>query len=1334
MLTVSAVPRAFRRWQGAKFVEHSAMRKFKLSVLIACLAALPGAAEELPLVFADDFSGGVESWAPTDARAWKITKVDGNPVYENLGGSKYEPPFRSPKNISLRKDHVVSDFVLTARVQSKQKPRDHRDMCLFFGYQDPANFYYVHLGQKTDPHANQIFLVNEAPRVAISEKASDGTPWKSDTWHEVKIVRKVASGLIEIYFDDMETPTHVAHDKTFTWGQIGIGTFDDLGLWDDVELRGTVVEAPKQAQADPKQLKFEKWTPDFPVPDPVAISFDPQGRAYVTQTQRRKANDLDIRQNMDWLLDDLRFTSPEDKENFYREQFTPENSEANKKRVEDHNGDGIHDIKDLTALSEKVHLITDEDGDGFADSIYTYAEQLDHLIGGVAGGVLFHEGDVFVSPVPELVRFRDTNGDNQADEREVIASGFGVHLAYAGHDMHGLFIGPDGRVYWSIGDKGIRVKTADGLDYRFPNQGGLMRCELDGSNFEVFAHGLRNIQEVSFDQFGNFFGVDNDADYGGERERLVHIEQYADIGWRANWQYLREGYNPWMDEIMTIPWQKDQPRWFSPTLKNYENGPAGFKFNPGTALGPDYQNYFFLTSAPAGQQWAFQIKPSGDSFAMINDHKIGEGVPLVGLNFAPDGALYGVDWGGGYPLNQGGAVWRIDVPEEKRNPDRAITKELIGADFSKKESRALQELLGHADQRVRLKAQFALVKREELDSLASVATDVALPTLPRIHALWGMGQLHRGAKTDSNRELLRDPDPEVRAQWIRTFTDPFGRRLGLDRVSGPAGENSLTKDLIPALEDPSQRVRIQALLGLGRLGDSFATGSILKLLARKEHHVGMTGLRHAAIQALAGAATTEQLSALKDHKSDFVRACAVIALRRRGDEAVALFLSDADPITAADAARAIHDDWTIPEAMPALAAALGKNRENEALTRRAINANFRLGTPEAAARVTDFVAQGQAEVGLLEAGLKALQNWTKPGELDLVVGRYRPLEPRNLSILADEIKIYLDALLTSDHSVVRSTAMELARASELTIPNSTLVAVLDNREASPALRAEALRTLASRKAPVAEAVISKSLSDGEDLVKITALDLLAERDPAASAKEIGARVKGESSLPVKQHAVRTLAQAEGKATLKGLVADLLSGTLEPALHLDVIETAKAPAFAGEADIFKKVSDLESQWQAALATDPLAPFLVAIEGGDAKRGESVFMNHAAAQCIRCHKVKDGKGSNVGPNLKEIGKKKDAKYILESLVDPQKVIAQGYGNIALTLKDGTSLAGQFRKEENGQVVIRDPENRETKVPVDSIKERSPVVSTMPPMGYLLQKSELRDVVAYLRSLGK
>jgi hypothetical protein len=108
-------------------------------------------------------------------------------------------------------------------------------------YQDPTHFYYAHLGAKADPHACQIFIVNDAPRTMITVDQAKGTPW-TEGWHNVKVERTVSDGSVKVYFDDMKKAYMTARDKTFTWGQIGIGTFDDHGNFDDVVLRGKKVE------------------------------------------------------------------------------------------------------------------------------------------------------------------------------------------------------------------------------------------------------------------------------------------------------------------------------------------------------------------------------------------------------------------------------------------------------------------------------------------------------------------------------------------------------------------------------------------------------------------------------------------------------------------------------------------------------------------------------------------------------------------------------------------------------------------------------------------------------------------------------------------------------------------------------------------------------------------------------------------------------------------------------------------------------------------------------------------------------------------------------------
>lgn len=209
-----------------------------LLTLLACGSAHVADAE-LPLVFEETFNNGADRWQPTDANAWKL--VDGregrDKAYSLFQQSKYKPPHRSPFNIALLKDVTVTDFRLEADVLSTKPDYPHRDLTLIFGYQDPAHFYYVHFGLRTDDHANQIFIVNDAPRVKISTKTTAGTKW-TDDWHHVKVERNVETGDIKIYFDDMQEPVMTAVDKTFAWGRIGIGSFDDVGNFDDVKLWG----------------------------------------------------------------------------------------------------------------------------------------------------------------------------------------------------------------------------------------------------------------------------------------------------------------------------------------------------------------------------------------------------------------------------------------------------------------------------------------------------------------------------------------------------------------------------------------------------------------------------------------------------------------------------------------------------------------------------------------------------------------------------------------------------------------------------------------------------------------------------------------------------------------------------------------------------------------------------------------------------------------------------------------------------------------------------------------------------------------------------------------
>lgn len=212
--------------------------------LVAVAAALalawagPSLAAREEIDLREDFESGAARWIPTDPAMWEVAEEDGNHFYRLKGKSRFEPPHRSPHSIALLGGVDVGDFDLRLRLRSTTRDYAHRDLCVVFGYQDAGHFYYAHLGRTTDDHANQIFLVNGAPRAKISKLTSEGIPW-DDAWHTVRITRRVADGRIEVYFDDLERPVMTARDATFGWGQIGLGSFDDAGDFDDVQLRGS---------------------------------------------------------------------------------------------------------------------------------------------------------------------------------------------------------------------------------------------------------------------------------------------------------------------------------------------------------------------------------------------------------------------------------------------------------------------------------------------------------------------------------------------------------------------------------------------------------------------------------------------------------------------------------------------------------------------------------------------------------------------------------------------------------------------------------------------------------------------------------------------------------------------------------------------------------------------------------------------------------------------------------------------------------------------------------------------------------------------------------------
>lgn len=212
-----------------------------LLMLLAVVAGCTGhagvnSACEKPLLFQADFEDGkLDDWRATDPAAWRIEDGHGGKVLALFGKSDYKPKVRSPFNINLIQDVVAGSFELELKMLSTTEDYNHRDLCLFFGYQDPSHFYYVHIANKSDAHANSIFIVDGEPRVSIVKTRTEGTRW-DDKWHTVRLLRDVKKGTIEVFFDDMTNPIMTAVNNRFKTGSIGVGSFDDTGKYDDIRL------------------------------------------------------------------------------------------------------------------------------------------------------------------------------------------------------------------------------------------------------------------------------------------------------------------------------------------------------------------------------------------------------------------------------------------------------------------------------------------------------------------------------------------------------------------------------------------------------------------------------------------------------------------------------------------------------------------------------------------------------------------------------------------------------------------------------------------------------------------------------------------------------------------------------------------------------------------------------------------------------------------------------------------------------------------------------------------------------------------------------------------
>ncbi|MEN3940223.1 HEAT repeat domain-containing protein [Prosthecobacter sp. SYSU 5D2] len=1051
----------------------------------------------------------------------------------------------------------------------------------------------------------------------------------------------------------------------------------------------------------------------FPfVENPGSFGIDPKGWLFVAEANRFWRGVPDLRGANELIREDFQAETLEDRTKLYKtwEARFPKDF--------------------FTSTADRLIRLEDRDGNGAADHRTVFSDRFKEPLDGLGFSVLAEDDAVYFTCIPSLWKLTDANDDGVADAEEALVTGFGVRVSFIGHDLHGITRGPDGRLYFSVGDRGYHVTTKDGRVLAGGGRGAIFRCESDGSGFEVFCKGLRNPQELAFDEEGNLFTFDNTGDIG-DVARMVYALEGSDSGWdmshQSAHQYVTvldwEDFHPqksmWVAERMYDLFNEEQPQWVYPPASHVARGPSGVTWLTGESVAEDLRGKFLLSNYRGASQvttvLSVGIRPKGAGYAASSEDVFVEGVGVSDVELGYDGNIYLCDFGGGWSVNTNGAI-EVLTPKDEGQKKAGAEMQAVFAKGLKDE--AVAKLVGYMespDRRLRQAAQFELVKRNEMATLTALAADAAKPVKIRLHGIWGLDQLGRKGTPVSEAllGLTKDKEVEIRANAARTL--------------GSVHAQDSRDALLALLKDESPRVRSLAAIALQRVvkpGDVQVTDALYELAAQNGSGTVDAVLRHAVLSALDRVGTVPAATARASSANREERLTALLFLRRHESAETAVFLKDTDPLIRREAVRAIYDTAAVDGPAGDALAALAKETSAfpPTIQQRIVAANYRRGAAANAMNLLMMVRDEKLADATRSAALHGLRLWEKQIVTDPVLGIYRPLpkSERTLAALGQVIDADLRALLAGDlPPQLASLALKLAAETGVRLEPKTLQNFAANKALADEVRTAALDSLVSSAPAEATALVRSLIKDASPTVTAAALahgfalKLDGLTDTARQAITKGPLIIAHAGIA----GLASLHPEEIEALWK----DRESNGLRKSLWLDVflaLQTMTTPSS-------------QALVAAHVNSAPDAVFRLTETGGNARLGEAVFRNQGA--CLQCHKV-GSDGGIQGPDLTQIGQRMQPDKLVESLVNPNAVIAPGYGLAAITMKDGTLLMGRLAKETETDVEVVAMDGKSSTLARSAITTIAPPVSAMPPMGMALPPKDLRDLVAYLTSLKK
>lgn len=946
---------------------------------------------------------------------------------------------------------------------------------------------------------------------------------------------------------------------------------------------------------------------------------------------------------------------------------------------------------------DRILVLEDVDGDAQADASTVFYQG--HDVDSAHGILALATGDgketkALVSALDSVFFLIDDDGDLKADRKEVLFTGIGG--VQHDHGVHAFHFGPDGKLYFNMGNAGEQIKDKEGRPIvdrmghevngsRQPYQQGMVfRCNLDGSGFETLAWNFRNNWEVCVDSFGTMWQSDNDDD-GNQGVRINYVMDYGNYGYNdeltgAAWSEPRTNLEA---EIPRRHWHLNDPGVIPNLLQTGAGAPTGICVYEGNLLPEAFRGALIHTDAGPNICRAYRTKPDGAGYTAevvdIIDGSRNQWFRPSDVCVAPDGSLIVADWydpGVGGHRMQDAARGRLYRVTPKGGAAKAYKTAVVDVSTPAGAVSALQSP-NMATRYVAWTALQAMGGKAEPALREMFASEN--PAM-RVRAMWALGKLGLSSQktTEVVRSALQDREADVRVAGVRLVRE-LGEQLDLAEL----------REAID-FEDPSAAVRRELLLWMHEINPASISpengeahlAHVWAMLARQYDGKDRWYLEALGIAAEgrwdACLAALEQLSGTEWKSSSAARD---IWWRSRGAE------------TSARLAAIIADPQTPLAELPRYFRALDFQADEplqSVVAELAFGEHAKL-SPEQAALV-------RAEAFSRLAGCDLGQDAARMAVLDQLLDGCRGTE--QFVRLVDKFRV---------------------------APRFGELLSLAQANASSQLAVDALAVLYANDQSRPEKLFDLALRSGDaELVAQTLAAMATAADPRGNELLLALALDGDRPLAARRGAVKALgANAAGAEQLLQLAQRQEFPEQLKEAWAAALATAPSPEIrSSAAPIFPAPPTKDST--------PLPSLAELVEAqGDAERGKVVF--NTTGTCRNCHQV-NGDGTEVGPDLSEIGKKLARPAMFESILYPSAAISHNFEHWVVLTDDGLMHNGLLVSETAGELRLKDEKGIVRTIPAATIEERSKAETSLMPADIqkLMTAGELVDLVEYLSTL--